>query len=128
MQDQNKNDETQGEKIIDVQVEEARLLAQLQRDINAKFLGAPKDLKIWGRLVDEIKTRAAEIGFVVDVYPKSTEQGAWIPVCDIIGRTDKRLEQFLQEQGPDIEHKSWDAKRVSSSELEDEGVDTNLLM
>ena len=82
--------------VIDVQVAEARALAQLQTEINQKFVGAPKDLKVWGRLVDEVKTRAAEIGFVVDIHPKVSPKGNWIPVCDIIGRSDTHLEKILQ--------------------------------
>lgn len=121
-------EENADSKLIDIQVDEARALAQLQIEINRKFMGAPKDLKIWGQLVDEIKTRAAEIGFIVEIHPDLNGGGNWIPVCDIVGRVDKRLERFLQEEGPDIERKAWDAKRVTSKELEDEGVDTDLLV
>lgn len=115
------------DKVIDVQVDEARRLAKLQTEINKKFLGAPKDLKIWGQLVDEVKTRAAEIGFIVQIYPQTSPNGNWIPICEIVGRTDKHLASILEEQGPDIERKAWDSKRVKSAELRKEGVDPELL-
>ena len=114
-------------KIIDVQVDEARALAQLESEINKKFVGAPKDLKVWFRLVDELKAKAAEIGFIVEITPHISPKGNWIPVCDIVGRTDRHLDAILQEQGPDVERKMWDAQRVSAEELEAQGIDTNLL-
>lgn len=114
-------------KLIDVQVDEARALAALQIAINRKYQGKDKDLKIWAAMRDEIVARAAEIGFVVNVGMETTPSGDWVPVCDIVGRTDKRLERILSEEGPDIERKTWDAKRVDSASLKAEGVDTSLL-
>ena len=116
-----------GAKVIDVQVDEARRLAALQMDVNRRFAGAPKDIMIWSRLCDEVRTRAAEIGFVVEMGMSTDANGNWIPTCDIVGRTDKRLEEVLSKEGPDVERKAFDSKRVSSSELEREGVDTSLL-
>lgn len=116
-----------GAKVIDVQVDEARRLAALQMDVNRRFAGAPKDISIWSMLCDEVRTRAAEIGFVVEMHVEVDANGNWIPMCDIVGRTDKRLEEVLSKEGPDVERKAFDSKRTSSSELEREGVDTSLL-
>lgn len=117
----------QDSRLIDVQVHEARALAALQIDVNRKYAGRCKDLKTWSALKDELVTRAAEIGFVLEVGLETTPDGNWVPVCDIVGRTDKRLERILAEEGPDLERKAWDSARSSSSELESEGVDTSLL-
>lgn len=112
--------------VIDVQVDEARKLAALEMELNRKFVGMPKDLKVWSRLRDEITTRAAELGFVISLDMVESG-GNWLPVCNIIGRTDTRLQAILNEEGPDIEHKAWDSKRVTSAELQEEGVNTELL-
>ena len=117
----------QESKLIDVQVHEARALAALQIDVNRRYAGRCKDLKTWSALKDELVTRAAEIGFVLEVGLETTPDGNWVPVCDIVGRTDKRLERILAEEGPDLERKAWDSARSSSSELEAEGIDTSLL-
>lgn len=115
------------DKIIDVQVDEARRLAELQVLINEKFAYSPKDIGIWARLRDEVTARAAEIGFIVNLIPEDDGMGNWIPVCEIIGRTDSRLDRILQEEGPDRERKAFDSARVSSDELRLQGVDPELL-
>lgn len=112
--------------VIDVQVDEARALAKLQYEINSRFEGMPKDIGIFANLRDELTARAAELGFVVYVELKTIGDN-WYPICNIIGRTDTHLQEILNAEGPDIERKAWDAKRVSSSELKEEGVNTDLL-
>ena len=106
-------------EIIDVQVDEARKLAAIQHSVNARYVGKPADLRYIMAMRDEIRTRCAEAGFVVEFDSDGQP-------C-IVGRTDKRLERTLAEQGPDIERKAWDSRKVSSSELSDEGVDPTLL-
>lgn len=123
----NMSEQGGGVPVIDVQVDEARKLAALQMDVNRRFVGAPKDISIWSRLCDEVRARAAEIGFVVKMGMSVDANGNWIPTCDIVGRTDRRLEEILSKEGPDVERKAFDSRRVSSSELEREGVDTSLL-
>lgn len=113
--------------VIDVQVDEAKRLAILQKEINAKFAGSPKDILVWAKLRDELTYRAAELGFRVELSLDSDVNGNWIPICNIIGRTDKRLERILAEEGPDLERKSYDARRTSAEELESQGVDTGIL-
>lgn len=112
--------------VIDVQVDEARKLAALEAELNRKFVGMPKDLKVWARLRDELTTRAAELGFVIHLDMKVVGEN-WIPVCNIIGRTDAHLQEILNAEGPDIEHKAWDSKRTTSAKLREEGVNTELL-
>lgn len=106
-------------EVIDVQVDEARKLAKIQHEANMRYMGKPADLRNIIAMRDEIRTKCDEIGFVVE-FDKNGQP------C-IVGRTDKRLERILQEQGPDIEHKTWDSKRTSSDELRKEGVDPTLL-
>lgn len=112
--------------VIDVQVEEARALAKLEMELNRKFVGMPKDLRVWSRLRDELTTRAAELGFEI-VLDMDVSGENWIPICNIVGRTDKRLQRILNEEGPDIERKAWDAKHTTSNALKEEGVNTELL-
>ena len=112
--------------VIDVQVDEARALAALEMELNRKFVGMPKDIKVWSRLRDELTTRAAELGFKIVLDMKVVGDN-WIPVCNIVGRTDSRLQAILNAEGPDIEHKVWDSKRTTSAKLREEGVNTELL-
>lgn len=114
-------------KVIDVQVDEAKRLAILQREISEKFAGSPKDILVWARMRDELTYRAAELGFNVELSLETDSEGNWLPICNIVGRTDKKLERILAEEGPDLERKAYDAQRVTSSELERQGVDTSLL-
>lgn len=113
--------------VIDVQVEEAKKLAALQIEINRRYAGADKDLKVWMNLRDELIARCAEIGFVVDVSLKSDMNGNWYPECSIVGRVDTHLQEILNAEGPDIERKAWNAKRESSSDLIAQGVNVDLL-
>ena len=113
--------------VIDVQVDEAKALAALEIEINRKFVGMPKDIRIWEQLRDELTAKAAELGFVIYLDLRVVGDN-WIPVCSIIGRTDTTLQKYLNEEGPDIERKSWDAKRITSHELQEQGVDTELLL
>lgn len=112
--------------VIDVQVDEARALAALEMELNRKFVGMPKDLKVWAQLRDELTTKAAELGFKIFLDMKIVGDN-WIPVCNIIGRTDARLQAILNAEGPDIERKSWDSKRTTSAKLREEGINTDLL-
>lgn len=114
-------------KVIDVQVDEARRLAILQREVSEKFAGSPKDVLVWARLRDELTYRAAELGFKVELSLETDAGGNWLPICNIVGRTDEKLERILAEEGPDIERKAYDAQRVTSDQLEKQGVDTSLL-
>lgn len=113
--------------VIDVQVEEAKKLAALQIEINRRYAGADKDLKVWMNLRDELIARCAEIGFVVDVSLKNDMNGNWYPECSIVGRVDTHLQEILNAEGPDIERKAWNAKRESSSDLIAQGVNVDLL-
>lgn len=113
--------------VIDVQVEEAKKLAALQIEINRRYAGADKDLKVWMNLRDELIARCAEIGFVVDVSLKSDMNGNWYPECSIVGRVDTHLQEILNAEGPDIERKAWNAKRESSLDLIAQGVNVDLL-
>lgn len=112
--------------VIDVQVDEARKLAALEAELNRKFVGMPKDLKVWAQLRDELTTKAAELGFKIYLDMRVVGDN-WIPVCNIIGRTDEHLQAILNAEGPDIEHKVWDSKRTTSAKLREEGVNTELL-
>ena len=113
---------------INVQVDEARQIAALQMRLNRKYQGKPKDIAIWSEMRKEIVDGMAEIGFIVNVYPDPSRQDIWFPVCEVIGRTDQKLQQYINEQGGDNEKMSWYAQRVSSQELKEEGVDTDLLI
>lgn len=113
--------------VIDVQVEEAKKLAALQIEINRRYAGADKDLKVWMNLRDELIARCAEIGFVVDVSLKNDMNGNWYPECSIVGRVDTHLQEILNAEGPDIERKAWNAKRESSSDLIAQCVNVDLL-
>lgn len=106
-------------EVIDVQVDEARKLAKIQHDVNMRYMGKPADLRYIVAMRDEIRTKCEEIGFIVE-FDRDGQP------C-IVGRTDKKLERILQEEGPDLERKIWDSKRTSSDELRKEGVDPNLL-
>lgn len=106
-------------EIIDVQVDEARRLAQIQHEVNMRYVGKPADLRYILAMRDELRTKCAEAGFTVEFDTDGQP-------C-ITGRVDKRLERTLKEEGPDLEHKTWDSKRISSDELRREGVDPTLL-
>ena len=112
---------------MDVQVDEAREIAALQMRLNRKYEGKPKDVSIWAEMRKDLIDGMAEIGFVVDVFPDPMHHDIWFPICEIKGRTDKRLQQYIDEQGGDTEKKAWHAQRWSSSDLKKEGVDLNLL-
>lgn len=114
-------------QVIDVQVDEARRLAMLQMEINRKFEGKDKDFGLWMQLKDELRVKAAELGFVVDIELKTDDAGNWFPICNIVGRSDPHLAEILNTEGPDIERKAYDAKRTSSAELIEEGIDINLI-
>lgn len=114
--------------IIDVSPEEGRKLAEVQHRVTSRYMGKPKDLKIWGRMCDELKTGINEAGFLCSINTEVTPDGNWIPVVEINGRTDKHLEQIIQNEGIDLEQRKWESERVTSKELKEEGVDTDLLM
>lgn len=112
---------------MDVQVDEARAIAALQIRLNRKYQGKPKDIAIWAEMKKDLIDGMAEIGFNVEVYPDPNRTDIWVPICEVVSRTDKTLQKYIDEQGGDTEKKSWYAQRVSADELKQEGVDTNLL-
>lgn len=112
--------------VIDVTLDEAGRLAKLQTLVNRKFVGAEKTLDNWAQLKDELTTRAAELGFVVDI--NLVERGGnWYPTCDIVGRTDTVLQRILDEYGPDIERKAAEAGSVTDGDLKAAGIDKSIL-
>lgn len=113
--------------LLDVTVEEARKLARIQADVSRRYAGSPKDLRVWSRLSDELRTRCNEAGFEVDIRLQGVGSN-WMPVVDIVGRTDKALEATVAREGTDIERRTYEATHASSAELREEGVDTSLLM
>lgn len=113
--------------LLDVTVDEARVLGKIQADVTRRYSGSPKDLRVWSQLSDELKTRCNEAGFEVDIHLQGVGDN-WMPVVDIVGRTDKSLERTVAKEGTDIERRVYEASRASSEELRDEGVDTSLLM
>jgi len=74
----------------DVTSEELDKLQAIQADVSKKYIGREKDLRTFVALKDELETRCAEAGFAVKVIPETTSQGNWVPVCSVVGRTERK--------------------------------------
>lgn len=73
---------------IELTSEEIGRLAKVQEDINSRYIGKPKDIKVLAQLCDELKERCHDVGIVVDVHPELTPANNWVPVCTVVGRVD----------------------------------------
>lgn len=114
--------------MIDATVEEIRKLAEIQQAVSLKYAGRPShDVRVWGQLRDELTTKMREAGF--DCIVNLEERGAnWYPVVEITGRTDAHIQSIVDSEGLDIERHRYEAARVTSDELKQEGANTDLLM
>lgn len=74
--------------LMDVTDDELRKLGEVQALVSSRYIGKPKDIKVFAALKDELEERCREIGFEVRVVPEASPQGNWVPVCNIIGRTE----------------------------------------
>lgn len=114
--------------MIDVSVAEAKRLAAIQLIINKRYEGKPKDVGVMMALKADLIEMIHDAGFECVVNIKVNEAGYWMPIVDIVGRTDKTHQSYVDEQGIDIEQRMFEAKRESSADLKAQGVDTDLLL
>lgn len=114
--------------MIDVSVEEAKKLAAIQMIVNRKFEGEPKDIAVFMALKNELTNRINDIGFECSISVQANEHGYWIPVVEITGRVDKGHQAIIDNEGIDIEQRTFEAKRTTSAQLKEQGVDTDLLL
>lgn len=112
--------------LMDVTIDEARELSRIAYVVSQRYEHSPKDIKVWGRMVDELKTMCAEAGFRIEVVPLS-ENGNWIPQVDIVGRIDKHLQKIVDDEGTDVERRVFEMRDTDSKKLEKEGVNLNLV-
>ena len=114
--------------MIDVSVEEAKKLAAIQMIVNRTFEGKPKDIAVFMALKNELETRINDVGFECSISVQVNEHGYWIPIVEITGRTDKAHQEIINNEGLDLEQRIFEARRTSSAQLKDQGVDTDLLL
>lgn len=114
--------------MVDVSVEEARKLSAISMVVNRRYEGRFGDPKTLSQMIRELKDRIAEVGFKADITLRQNPNGYYIPVVDIVERIDAHEQAIKDAEGIDLEHRSWEASRVTSSQLKKEGVDTDLLM
>ena len=101
-------------------------IRDLTRKLQSQYCMKPKDLKIIGDYKRAIIEGMNKIGFKVEVLIDEDLSGNWIPVCDIIGRTDTVLQEALAKE-TDFERKSWDATKRTAADLQKQGVNLKLL-
>ena len=79
--------------ILDVTQDELERLGDICHIVTSRYVGRPKDIRIFAELKDELETRCHDAGFVVEVRPKSVMlpdgTSVWQPDCAIVGRVDK---------------------------------------
>lgn len=114
--------------MIDVSVEEAKKLAAIQMLINRKYEGKPKDVGVFIALKNELTARINEVGFECSINVEVNDNGYWIPIVEITGRTDKGHQTIIDNEGIDLEQRAFEAKRTTSAQLKEQGVDTDLLL
>lgn len=112
--------------MIGIDAEEAKRIQAVAAYINRRYAYAPKDLKMWGAMVDDIKGKMFEAGFVAEVH-RDYQGDNWVPVVDIVARADVSAQKVVDSQGIDIEKIGWQARRESSDDLRKQGVDTTLI-
>lgn len=76
-------------EIIDLTNEELEKLGYIQYQINKKYMGKPKDLKILSELCREMEERCLDVGIIVEMAPSSDRFGNWTPVCNVVGRVEE---------------------------------------
>lgn len=79
--------------LLDVTQDDLRKLGDICHIVTSKYVGKPKDIKIFAELKHELETRCYDAGFVVEVSPRSVMLpngvSVWQPDCAIVGKVDK---------------------------------------
>lgn len=75
-------------ELVELTNAELEKLGYIQYQVNARYMGKPKDLKILQRLCDEMKERCYDAGFIVEMMPTVDKMGNWVPQCSVVGRVD----------------------------------------
>ena len=96
--------------------------------VNRTFEGKPKDIAVFMALKNELETRINDVGFECSISVQVNEHGYWIPIVEITGRIDKAHQAIIDNEGLDLEQRIFEARRTSSAQLKDQGVDTDLLL
>lgn len=114
--------------MIDVSVEELKQLTFIEQSVTREFVGKPKDIRIWNNMCDELRTRFADAGFRISISMANDAGNNWIPMVTIEERTDSVHQKVIDTQGLDDERHVYEARHETSSDLEKQGLDTNLLL
>jgi len=78
--------------MLDVTEDELRKLGDICHIVTSRYVGKPKDIKIFSELKREMEERCHDIGFIVKVVPQTVNlpdgTSVWQPECTICGRVD----------------------------------------
>lgn len=78
--------------LLDVTDDDLKKLGDICYLVSSKYLGKPKDIKVFAELKHELETRCHDAGFIVEVMPKTVVlkdgTSVWQPDCAIVGRVD----------------------------------------
>lgn len=79
--------------LLDVTEGELRKLGDICHLVSSKYVGKPKDIRIFAELKREMEERCYDAGFIVKVMPKSMSlpdgTSVWQPDCQVVGKVDK---------------------------------------
>ena len=79
--------------MLDVTQADLDKLADICHIVTSRYVGKPKDIRIFADLKNELETRCHDAGFIVEVRPKPITlpdgTSVWQPDCAIVGRVDK---------------------------------------
>ena len=79
--------------LLDVDSEDLKKLGDICHIVSSKYVGKPKDIKIFAELKHEMEERCYDAGFIVKVMPKSVMLpngvSVWQPDCQVLGKVDR---------------------------------------
>ena len=74
--------------IIELTSRELEVIGSIQYLVTQKYIGKPKDIRVMKSLMDELKSRCLDAGFIVETGFESDGRGNLLPVCSIVGRVE----------------------------------------